>query len=121
MTIHESAEDYLEMVLMLKEKKGYVRSIDIATELAVSKPSVSVAMKRLRENGYIIMDEHNFIFLTEKGMEVAKKTYERHRMLKDVLMKIGVSEKTAESDACKIEHDISDETVEYIRRAIASE
>lgn len=118
MNIHKSAEDYLEMILMLRENKGYARSIDIANSLAVSKPSVSFAMKKLRENGYILMDEENHITLTEKGQEIAQRMYERHRALTVFLVQLGVDEAIAREDACKIEHDISPETFEAIRRSI---
>ncbi|MBE5782826.1 MAG: metal-dependent transcriptional regulator [Clostridiales bacterium] len=118
MNIHKSAEDYLEMILMLRENKGYARSIDIANGLAVSKPSVSFAMKKLRENGYILMDEENHITLTEKGQEIAQRMYERHRALTVFLVQLGVDEAIAREDACKIEHDISPETFEAIRRSI---
>lgn len=90
MTIHESAEDYLERILMLTKKKGYARSVDIAATLGVTKPSVSFAMKRLRENGYIEMDEESLIILTEKGMEIASRIYERHSVLTTALMQLGV-------------------------------
>lgn len=115
MEIHESAEDYLEKILMLKERLGQVRSIDIALELGFSKPSISIAMKKLRESGYIEMDPDNFITLTENGMKIAKKVYTRHQLLSQLLIHIGVSPKTAEEDACKIEHDISEETFHRIR------
>jgi len=118
MNIHESAEDYLERILMLKEEKGYARSIDIAAGLSVTKPSVSFAMKKLRENGYITMDKDNYISLTEKGMEIAQRIYNRHKTLTTYLMQIGVDEKTAREDACKIEHDISEETFAAIQRQI---
>lgn len=118
MNIHESAEDYLEKILMLKEEKGYARSIDIATGLNVTKPSVSFAMKRLRENGYITMDEKNYIFLTDMGYEIARRIYDRHQYLARFLMKLGVAEDVAKEDACKIEHDISDETFQAIRRQV---
>ena len=118
MNIHKSAEDYLEMILMLREQKGYARSIDIANALAVTKPSVSFAMKRLRENGYILMDEENYITLTEKGNEIAERIYSRHKALTTFLSKIGVDAETAREDACKIEHDISDETYAAILREI---
>ena len=95
MNIHKSAEDYLEMILMLQEQKGYVRSIDIANALGVTKPSVSFAMKRLRENGYILMDEGNCITLTEKGMEIARRIYDRHKALTRFLIQIGVDEKNS--------------------------
>ena len=115
MNIHKSAEDYLEMILMLNEKKGYARSIDIATALNVTKPSVSFAMKKLRENDYIHMSEENYITLTEKGQEIAQRMYDRHQVLTRFLMQIGVDEETAREDACKIEHDISSQTFNAIR------
>ena len=115
MRIHKSAEDYLEMILRLTEEKGYARSVDIAQGLSVSKPSVSVAMKQLREGGYIMMDKDNYISLTETGMEIAQRIYERHKVLTRVLTLIGVSSETAEDDACKVEHDISVETFDAIR------
>ena len=118
MNIYESAEDYLEMILMLREQKGYARSIDIASALGVTKPSVSFAMKKLRENGYILMDEDNYITLTPQGMEIAERIYTRHKALTKFLIQIGVDEKTAREDACKIEHDISDETYLAILREI---
>ena len=110
MRIHKSAEDYLEMILRLNEEKGYARSVDIATGLGVSKPSVSVAMKQLREGNYIVMDKDNYITLTETGMEIAQRIYERHKVLTRMLTMIGVDEQTAENDACKVEHDISVQT-----------
>ena len=110
MRIHKSAEDYLEMILRLNEEKGYARSVDIATGLGVSKPSVSVAMKQLREGGYILMDKDNYITLTDAGMEIAQRIYERHKVLTRMLTMIGVDEKIAEDDACKVEHDISVQT-----------
>ena len=115
MTIRESAEDYLEQILMLLEKKGRARSIDIALERKVSKPSVSIAMKKLRESGYIQMDNENLITLTEAGQKVAKKVYNRHVMLTKLLMSFGVSSRTAEEDACKIEHDLSEESMRRIK------
>ncbi len=118
MNIYESAEDYLEMILMLREKKGYARSIDIAAALGVTKPSVSVAMKKLRENGYILMDEDNYITLTDRGLQIAERIYTRHKTLTRFLIQLGVDEKTAREDACKIEHDISDETFQALLRQI---
>ena len=118
MNIHQSAEDYLEMILMLKEQKGYARSIDIAAGLNVTKPSVSFAMKRLRENGYITMDEDNYISLTESGNEIAQRIYHRHKALTRLLIQMGVDEAIAREDACKIEHDISEETFSAILRQI---
>ncbi|HWP80488.1 MAG TPA: metal-dependent transcriptional regulator [Candidatus Acidoferrum sp.] len=120
MEIHRSAEDYLEMMLMLGEKHGYIRSVDIAEELGVKKPSVSFATKRLRENGYITMDEGNLITLTPKGREIAVRMYTRHKLLTDYLVALGVEADTARADACKIEHDISDASFEAIRRQYES-
>lgn len=116
MKIRKAAEDYLESMLMLKQKNGYIRSVDIAGALGVTKPSVSYATKRLRENGFITMEPDGLISLTETGMEIAKRMYERHTLLTSFLMDIGVSEKNAKEDACKIEHDISSETFAAIRR-----
>ena len=116
MTIRESAEDYLEQILMLLEKKGHARSVDIAAGLNVSKPSVSVAMKKLRENGYITMDGDGLISLTRTGLEIAQSMFERHTVLTAVLMQLGVEEEIAREDACKIEHDISQQTFEALRR-----
>lgn len=110
MKIHESAENYLEAILMLTEEKGFVRSIDIAHRLDFSKPSISRAMGLLRENGYITIDKDGLITLTDTGMEVAARIYERHRLLTAWLTALGVSPETAAEDACRIEHDISEET-----------
>lgn len=118
MKIHKSAEDYLEMILRLNEEKGYVRSVDIATGLSVSKPSVSVAMKHLREDGYITMDRDNYIALTDSGMAIARRIYDRHKALTRILLRLGVSPETAAEDACKVEHDISNETYAAIVRAL---
>ena len=119
MRIHESAEDYLEMILMIQEQKGAVRSIDIANGLNVSKPSVSVAMKHLREDGYIQMDKENYITLTDKGMEIAGKIYNRHKVITRFLVQLGVDEDTALEDACKIEHDISPVTFTAILKHLS--
>lgn len=110
MDIYESGEDYLERILMLLEKKGYARSVDIAAELSVSKPSVSVAMRKLRENGYIRMSEDNLISLTDKGYAIARRIYNRHQALTKYLVQLGVPEEIAREDACKIEHDLSEES-----------
>ena len=118
MRIHKSAEDYLEMILRLTEEKGYARSVDIAMGLGVSKPSVSVAMKQLREGGYIVMDKDNYISLTDTGMEIAHRIYERHKVLTRMLTMIGVDEKTAEDDACKVEHDISVQTFTALKNQL---
>ena len=114
MEIHKSTEDYLESMLILKEEHGYIRSIDIAGHLGVTKPSVSYATKRLRENGYITMDSDGLITLTDSGMKIATSIYERHRLLTEFFVSIGVSPETARTDACKIEHDISEETFDAI-------
>lgn len=121
MNIHESAEDYLETILRLCEERGAVRSIDIAAELNVTKPSVSYAMKRFRENGYITMDKDNFIHLTEEGLRIAQRVYNRHKVISQFLMQIGVNEEDALADACKIEHDISQATFDAIREQIKSQ
>ena len=118
MNIYESAEDYLERILIIKEKKNKVRSIDIAHDMGFSKPSVSVAMKKLKEAGLITIDESGFISLTKEGHVIADKVYERHCVLKELLIKIGVSPEQAEKDACKVEHDLSEETFEAIKKAI---
>ena len=110
MKIQKASEDYLEAMLMMKEKHGFIRSIDIAEQLGVTKPSVSYATKRLRENGYITMDNTGLITLTDTGMEIAERMYTRHKILSELLIRLGVEEKIAREDACKMEHDISEET-----------
>ena len=117
MQIHESAENYLEAILALSEK-GPVRSIDVAQHLSFSKPSVSRAMSLLRENGYVVMDEDGFLTLTDSGFETADRIYERHLLLTKWLTQLGVPEDIAAEDACKIEHDLSVESFEAIRRHI---
>ena len=114
--INKSAEDYLEAMLMLKEEKGYVRSVDIADDLHVTKPSVSYAVKRLRENGYLTMDHSGFITLTDKGLEIAEKIYTRHKTLTKFFISLGVNPEVALEDACKVEHDLSDETFSALCR-----
>ena len=116
--IKESSEDYLEAMLMLREEKGYIRSIDVAEKLGVTKPSVSYATKRLRENGYIAMEPDGLITLTDSGLEIADRMFTRHKFLTEFLMRLGVSEATAREDACKIEHDLSAETFEAICRLV---
>ena len=118
MQIHESAENYLETILILKKRMGQVRSIDIATELSVSKPSVSVAMKNLRTNGYIEVDKDGYITLLDKGNSIAEKMYERHTLLTEWLTGIGVSSDVAAEDACRIEHIISAETFEALKKNV---
>lgn len=115
MKIQESAENYLETILILHLRSGAVRSIDIANELDFSKPSVSVAMKNLRENGYIEMDASGYITLLDKGREIAEKIYERHRLLSNWLVALGVDPRVASEDACRIEHVISTESFEAIK------
>ena len=119
MAIHESGEDYLEAILMIKERNGNVRSIDVAHELSFSKPSVSVAMKNLKVNNYITVDENGYINLTETGQEIAYKIYERHKFLTNWLTSIGVDPEVAAEDACKMEHAISSESFTAIKKFIA--
>ncbi len=114
--IQESAENYLETILILGQKNGNVRSIDIAHELEFKKPSVSVAMKNLRENGYIRVDDNGFITLTESGRQIAETMYERHILFSQWLMDLGVNEKTAVEDACKMEHVLSQESFNAIKK-----
>lgn len=114
MKIYESGEDYLEMILMLQKEKGYARSIDVAAALGVTKPSVSVAMKKLRENGYIEVDAEGFITLTPAGHKIAARIYGRHKLLTEFFVRLGVSQETAAADACKVEHDLSEETFEKL-------
>lgn len=118
MKIQESAENYLETIYMLAQKNAHVRSIDIATELNFTKPSVSVAMKKLRENGYLCVDADGFITLTTEGLRIAERMYERHSMLSEWLIYLGVPRETAVEDACRIEHVISQESFEQIRAHI---
>ena len=115
MEIHESAEDYLEAILRLSQKNSEVRSVDIAAMLGVSKPSVSHAMKLLREDEYIAMDRYGTITLLEKGAVIARRIYERHVILSGILESLGVDPEVAMADACKVEHDLSDETFEKIK------
>jgi len=116
MNIYESAEDYLEQILILLENKGYARSTDIAEALGYTKPSVSVAMKKLRENGYISMEKGGLISLTDKGYPIARRIYDRHLTLTKFFVSIGVDAATARKDACKVEHDLSEKTFTAIRK-----
>jgi len=116
MNIHKSAEDYLEMILRLQELQEYVRAVDISIGLSVTKPSVSVAMRNLRESGYITIDKDNHIRLTDTGLSIAQKIYERHKLLTDLFTQIGVDPRTAEEDACKVEHDLSSDTFAAIKQ-----
>ena len=116
MTIGRSAEDYLEAILMIHERQGYVRSTDVAEQLGISKPSVSNATKRLRESEYLTTDPAGMLVLTPSGMEIASQIYARHRALTDFFIRISVCPEQAREDACKIEHDISQETFEALCR-----
>ncbi len=115
MKLHKSGEDYLEAILVLQKKNGYVRSLDMAEYVGVTKPSISNATKLLREGGFLTMDGNKMIHLTELGREVAERIYERHRMLTEFLTTIGVNPEIAEQDACKMEHDISRETFNKLK------
>jgi len=114
--IQESAENYLETILVLSKRIGTVRSIDIVNELEFAKPSVSVYVRNLRDNGFINIDKSGYITLTDSGRQIAENVYDRHQLLTQVLTSLGVSEETAESDACRIEHVISTESFEAIKR-----
>ena len=116
MNVHESGEMYLEAIFVLQRKNGFVRSVDVGDYLGYSKPSVSRAVSLLKNAGYIVMNEENLITLTDSGLAIAKKIYDRHTLLSELLIRLGVSEKTAVQDACKMEHTISDETFEAIQR-----
>ena len=121
MAIHQSAEDYLESILILQKRLGHVRSIDIVNELGYSKPSISIAMKKLRESGHACMAEDGTLTLTDSGMEIASQVYERHTAITRLFLLLGVSAETATEDACKMEHNLSDETyrciLEFLNRA----
>lgn len=116
MSLLESGENYLEAILMLSKKQSEVHAIDIVNQLGYSKPSVSIMLKKLKDDGYLIVNEESHIFLTTKGEEVANRIYERHTTLTDFFKLLGVNEETAEVDACKIEHDLSEETFEAIKQ-----
>ena len=119
MSVPESGEMYLEAILVLTRKNGYVRSIDVSEYLGYSKPSVSRAMGILRQGEYIVVESDGAITLTQKGQEIAEKIYERHTLLTDLLVRIGVSQETAAADACKLEHAISDESFQALKRFAA--
>ena len=121
MKLYESGEDYLEAVLMLQKKNGMVRSIDFARHMEVSKPSVSRTVAILQEGGFLTVDSDYFLHLTEAGREVAEKIYERHRFFTEQLITAGVDPKTAEADACRIEHIISDESFDRLKEAAEQE
>ena len=118
MKTHESAENYLETILMLSQNSNKIRSIDIVNELSYSKPSVSIAMKNLRTDGYITMDADGYITLTESGWEIAQRMYDRHILISDWLIFLGVDREIAVSDACKMEHDISEQSFLAIKKHI---
>ena len=120
MSVHESGEMYLEAILVLKKKNGSVRSVDVSEYLGYSKPSVSRAMGILKTGGYILVEKDGAITLTETGREIAEKIYERHTVLSNLLIRLGVSEETAVADACKLEHAVSDESFEAIKRLAAT-
>ena len=118
MHVYESAEDYLEASLVIQKRRGFVRSIDIANELSFSKPSVSVAMKKLRESGYVEMDDAGCLHLLPAGLAIAENIYERHQMLTDFFHFLGVDEETAAKDACRVEHDLAPVTFEKLKAHI---
>ena len=118
MKIHESAENYLETILLLSKKQSYVRSIDVANELNFSKPSVSVAMKNLRTSGHITVDHAGHISLTDSGLHIAESVLERHRVLSQMLIQLGVAPEIASEDACRIEHVVCEDTVEKIKQYV---
>ena len=118
MKIHESAEDYLEQILMLKDQKGSVRSIDIAVAMGFSKPSVSIAMKNLRNAGLVTMDESGYLHLTAAGRKIAETMYERHTLLSDWLIYLGVDPQKAVEDACRMEHILSAESFHAIKQHV---
>ena len=119
MSIHESGEMYLEAILVLSQKNGFVRSIDVSEYLGYSKPSVSRAVGILKNGNYIVMDKDGSLTLTESGKAIAEKIFERHTILSQLLVRLGVSQETANADACKLEHAISDESFEAIKRHMA--
>ena len=121
MKLHASGEDYLETILVLQKKLGMVRSVDVARHLEVTKPSVCHAVATLRDGGFLMMDEDHFLHLTDVGREVAEKIYERHRFFTEQLITAGVDPKTAEADACRIEHIISDESFDRLKEAAEQE
>ena len=116
MSLQESGEMYLETIYVLTKKSNSVRAIDVAEEMGYSKPSISRAIGILKQGGYVVTDDHGFLSLTESGREVAEKIYERHTILSNFLIHIGVSPETADEDACKVEHILSDETFDAIKK-----
>ncbi len=120
MAIHEAAENYLETIYMLRKKNGHCRSIDVATDLGYSKPTVSIAMRNLRASGHVLMDDAGELTLTPLGLEIAQRMYERHELLSSFLISIGVPEEIAYHDACKIEHDLSPESFDAIKKTLTT-
>ena len=121
MKLHASGEDYLETILVLQKKLGMARSVDVARHMGVSKPSVCVAVNTLKDGGFVMMDENHFLHLTNAGREVAEEIYERHCFFTEQLIAAGVDPRTAEADACRIEHIISDESFSRLKEAAAQE
>ena len=117
--IQESIENYLETILLLQKKQGNVRSVDIATEMGYSKPTISIVLKKLHEEGYVRVDDTGSVLLTEAGREIALHMYDRHLLLTNMLIRLGVDAETARADACKIEHDLSETSIQCIRRHMA--
>ena len=116
MAVTEAVENYLETIYILSLQKSEIHAIDICNHLNYSRPTVSIVLRQLKNNGYVIVNDDNHIYLSESGLEIAKRIYERHVILTKLLMGLGVSDKLAQEDACKIEHDLSDETFEAIKR-----
>lgn len=116
MAVSEAIENYLETIYILSQRQNEVHAIDICTYLSYSRPTVSIVLRQMRENGLVTVNEDNHIHLTEEGLAIASRIYERHTVLSDMLMSLGVNQETALRDACKIEHDLSDETFEAIKR-----
>ena len=117
-TLHASGEDYLEAVLVLQKEKGMVRSVDVARHIGVSKPSVCHAVNTLKDGGFLVMDEDHFLRLTDVGQEVAEKTYEKHCFFNQLLVNAGIEPKTAEQDACRMEHAISDDSFQKMKSGL---
>ena len=116
MAVSEAIENYLETIYILSQQQNEVHAIDICSYLSYSRPTVSIVLRQMRENGLVTVNEENHIFLTEEGLKIAMHMYERHELLTGMLISLGVSRETAMHDACKIEHDLSDETFEAIKR-----
>ena len=120
MKLHASGEDYLETILILQKKEGMVRSVDVARHMEVSKPSVCHAVATLQDGGFLRMDDEHFLHLTDIGREVAERTYEKHLFFTSLLTEVGVDEKTAEQDACRMEHVISEESFQKLKKQVCS-